>query len=282
MAGRRGIAMVTAVMIVSVAAGVAAYLVVNPERWGRQTANMAAIAQAEVTARAAVDWGREIIYDNEKTPGLTTVRIGENGPVVINTFPVEDGTLTMSLENAQANFNLNNLVKLGKPSVRDILAFKRLLLSLKLPIELADSVASWMGANRQLGDVSELTAITGFTAEVMKELSPHVTVLPDRALVNVNAAGAPVLMGVFKGLSMTDAENLVATRKSDRFSSVANLRGRLPRSVTEVLDDDFTVNSKFFTVKAVSSFKHAKIRAEALLRVGEKDIWPNVVWYRLT
>lgn len=279
-AGRRGIAMVTALMVVSVAAGIAAYLVVNPERWGRQAANMAVTAQAEVTARAAVDWGREIVYDNSL--GLASSRIGENGPVAIDTFPVEDGELTLLLDDAQGKFNLNNLVKQGKPSARDISAFKRLLATLKLPTELADILVKWMGVNLQMGEVGELALIKEFKVEVIKELSPYVTVLPDRALVNVNTAPAPVLKSLFNGMTLAEAENLVALRKAVRFSSIANLRGRLPRSVTEVLDDDFTVDSKYFSVKVVSSFKHAKIRAEALLRLGEKNFWPIVAWYRVT
>lgn len=303
-AGRRGVAMVTAVMVVSVAAGVAAYLVASPERWGRQTANIAAIAQAEVTARAAVDWARVIAYESslEETPS----KIGENGPETINTFPVEDGALSMILNDAQGKFNLNNLVTQGKPSPRDIIMFKRLLAQLKLPGELADTAVDWMddddqplpggaesaqylelkapyrAANRQLSQIGELAMVKGYAPDVLKELSPYVTALPGRAPVNVNTAEAPVLMAVFKGMTLTDAESLTSSRKSVRFVSVANLRERLPKSVTEVGDGDFVVENKYFTVMVTSSFKHAKIRAEALLRLGEKKLWPIVVWYRVT
>ncbi|MBF0634622.1 MAG: type II secretion system minor pseudopilin GspK [Nitrospinae bacterium] len=302
--GRRGIAMVTAVMVVSVAAGIAAYLIVNPERWGRQAANLAVIAQAEVTARAAVDWGRQIVHDN--TMGFSSSRIGENGPVAIDTFPVDDGSLTLLLDDAQGKFNLNNMVKQGKKSDRDILAFKRLLATLVLPTDLADTVVDWIdddeqknpngaeseyylglkppyrAANRQMGDIGELAAVKGFKPEYIKTLAPHVTVLPERALVNVNTAEAPVVKSLFKGMTLSDAENFVSLRKAVRFSTIANVRGRLPRSVTEVLDDDFTVDSKYFSVKVVSTFKHAKIRAEALLRLGDKNLWPIVAWYRTT
>jgi general secretion pathway protein K len=296
--------MVTAVMVVSVAAGVAAYLVANPERWGRQAANMAVIAQAEVTARAAVDWAREIV--SKDSQGDASSRIGEKGPEVINTFPVENGELNMTLNDAQGKFNLNNMVKQGKASERDITMFKRLLAYLNLPQELANTVVDWMdqddqprsngaesasylalkppyrAANRQLSEIGELTMIKGFTVGVVKVLSPYVTVLSDRALVNVNTAEAPVLMAVFKGLTLNDAESLANSRKSVRFSTVANLRERLPKAVTEVRDDDFALGSNYFTVTVISSFKHAKIRATALLRLGDKKYWPIVEWYRIT
>lgn len=306
-AGRRGIAMVTAVMIVSVAAGMAAYLVANPERWGRQAANMAVAAQAEITARAAVDWAREMV--SEDSVGETSPRIGENGPEVISTFPVEDGALNMIVDDAQGRFNLNNLLeqgKDGKASSRDIEMFKRLLAFLKLPLELADAVVDWVdkddqtrgrgaesaqymvlkepyrAANRPLGEIGELTKIKGFTAEIIKILAPYVTVLPARALVNVNTASAPVLMAVFRGMSQIDAESMVSSRQTERFSSITNVRERLPKTVTEVSDEDFAVESKYFTVTVVSSFRHAKIKAEALLRLGEKKSWPTVEWYRVT
>lgn len=296
--------MVTAVMVVSVAAGVAAYLVASPERWGRQAANMAAIAQAEISARAAVDWARQITYENSL--GNTPSRIGENGPEALKAFPEEDGVLNMAVDDAQGKFNLNNLAPQGKPSARDIIMFKRLLAQLKLPNELADAVVDWMdaddlplpggaesaqylalkvpyrAANRQLSHIGELAMVKGYTPEVLKELSPYVTVLPGRALVNVNTAAPSVLMAVFNGMTLADAESLAASRKSVRFSSVANLRGRLPKSVTEVADGDFVVESKYFTVSVISSFKHAKIRAEALLGLGEKNYWPIVLWYRVT
>jgi len=265
---------------------------------------MAAIAQAEIAARAAVDWAREVAYDDSL--GNAPSRIGENGPGEFKAFPEEDSTLDITVDDAQGKFNLNTLVTQGKPSARDIIMFKRLLTQLKLPNELADAVVDWMdeddlplpggaesayylqlkvpyrAANRQLSHLGELAMVKGYTPEVLKELSPYVTVLPGRALVNVNTAVAPVLIAVFNGMPLNAAESLIASRKSARFTSVANLRERLPKIVTGVVDTDFVVESKYFTVSVISSFKHAKIRAEALLGLGEKNYWPLVLWYKVT
>lgn len=301
--GRRGIAMVTAVMVVSVAAGVAAYLVSAPERWGRRAVNMAVYAQAETTCRAAVDWARVIVYESSISGPS---RIGEDGPQIIDTFPVEDGKLNLVLDDAQGKFNLNNLVKQGKPSDRDIAIFRRLLASLKLEPGLAEAVVDWIdsddqprpggaeselymgknppyrSANRLLSDAGELALVNGFNAKAVEALAPYVVALPERALVNVNTAGAMVLTAVFKGLTISDAESLIASRKAVRFESAASVRQILPKSVTETLDTDFAVESKYFTVKVASSFNHAKIGAEALLELVEKQFWPKVAWYRIT
>jgi general secretion pathway protein K len=295
--------MVTAVMVVSVAAGVAAYLIAAPERWGRRAANMAYYAQAETTCRAAVDWARVIVYQSA-IAGPS--RIGENGPEVIDTFPVDDGKLSLVLNDAQGKFNLNNLVKQGKASDRDIAMFRRLLASLKLEPGLADALVDWMdsddqprpgggesslymgknppyrAANRLLSDVGELVLVNGFGEKAVNALSPYVIALPERAMVNVNTAGAVVLTAVFKGLTISDAESLIALRRAVRFENTADVRGKLPKSVTETMDTDFAVESKYFMVTVASSFNHAKIGAEALLELLEKKFWPKVAWYRIT
>lgn len=297
--------MVTAVMIVTVAAGIAAYLVSAPEKWGRQAANMASFAQADTLARAAVDWARVIVYENAQSD--TAGKIGEKGPVVIETFPVEEATMSLAVDDAQGRFNLNNLVSAGKASDRDIMMFRRLLNALGLPRELADSLTDWMdddeqvrpggaesaqylvsapprrASNRPLGSVGELALVRGFDKRAIDALKPYVAVIPARAPVNANTASAMVLAAVFNGLSMKDAESLMESRASTRFDSVANVRERLPKSVTDVNDNDFSVKSSYFTVTATCGVDRAKIKAEALLEVGgDNKNWPKIAWYWIT
>lgn len=87
-------------------------------------------------------------------------------------------------------------------------------LSLEVPYRTAD---------RQMVSPSELRLVAGFTPEVYAKLQPYVTALPFEAGLNVNTISAEqpeLFMAIAEGLTLQDAEALIAARGEEGFASV--------------------------------------------------------------
>ncbi|MBU1691493.1 MAG: type II secretion system minor pseudopilin GspK [Gammaproteobacteria bacterium] len=297
----RGVALITVILIVALVASMAAFMAWQQQIWIRQVENLRDQAQAQAVARAAIDWARAVLADDARNNNVDY--LGEKWASVLAPLPVENGQVTGSVADQQGLFNLNNLVRNGKASQMDLAVFRRLLELLALPVNLANAVADWIdadsettypggaedfdylavdpsyrAANRIMVEVGNLYRVKGFAPEMVDRLRPFVTALPEPTPVNVNTAPAEVLAALFQELSLGDAKALVEARKSSYFQDQADFRAHLPASkVTQIRDNDFSVNSRYFMVTSLANFGRAQSGYKALLaRQGEN--WPVVVW----
>lgn len=297
----RGVALITVILIVALAASMAAFMAWQQQIWIRQVENLRDQAQAQAISRAAIDWARVVLAEDARKNNVD--HLGEKWATVLAPLPVENGRVTGSVTDQQGLFNLNNLVRDGKASPPDLLVFSRLLGLLDLPADLANAIVDWIdadadttypggaedidylamnpsyrAANRMMIEVGNLYRVKGASREIIERLRPFVTALPEPTPVNVNTAPAEVLAALFQDLSLADAKALVEARKSGHFQDQANFRSHLPATkVGQIRDNDFSVNSRYFMVTTLASFGRAQSGNKALLaRQGEG--WPVVVW----
>ena len=297
----RGVALITVILIVALAASMASFMAWQQQIWVRQVENLRDQAQAQAVARAAIDWARAVLADDARKNNVD--HLDEKWATVLMPLPVETGRVTGGVADQQGLFNLNNLVRNGKVSQADVAVFRRLLELLALPADLANAAADWIdadsdttypggaedidylaldpsyrAANRMMIEVGNLYRVKGVSREIVEGLRPFVTALPEPTPVNVNTAPAEVLAALFQDLSMADAKALVEARKSGYFRDQADFRAHLPASkVTQIRDNDFSVNSRYFMVTSLANFGRAQSGYKALLaRQGAE--WPVVVW----
>jgi general secretion pathway protein K len=258
-------AVVTAMLLVTLAASVATFMLWRQQVWMQQVENLASRAQADSFARAALEWKRRTL----------------GGPAA--QFELGAG-IEASVTDAQGLFNLNNVVRGGKASEPDLAVLRRLLALLGLPAALADAVLDAIdgdsdttfpgGAedldylamqpprrapNRSLLDVSSLGRIKGFTPEAIARLRPYVTALPEPTPVNVNSAPAGVLLALIPGLDESAARAIVAERARKPFETLDAFRAKLPESARVPASLPLGVASSYFVIAS-----HAQVgRAEA-------------------
>src|SRR6185312_8391855 len=222
---QRGVAAITAILIVAVAASTAALMLSQQSAMLEQASLVAARAQADLFARAGLDWSRGILLQDALTSG-TYDGLDEGWAQPLTALPVERAVVSGMIEDEQGKFNLNNLVVNNARSDENVKAFQRLLASLGLAPELADAVVDWIDfdsdlsgpggaedayylslakpyrtANAPMVQVEELYRVRGFDAATVAKLRPYVTALRDPAgnpvtaptAVNVNTASALVL-----------------------------------------------------------------------------------------
>jgi general secretion pathway protein K len=265
-------AVITAMLLVALAATTATFLLWRQQLWLRQVEGIAARAQADALAWAAIEWKLRAGSDAAAAPF------------------VESGAVETVVTDPQGLFNLNNVLRAGKPSEPDIAVFRRLLGMLKLPEALADSLLDAIDSdsdttfpggaedldylamdpprrapNRLLLDVSSLGRIKGFTVEVISRLAPYVTALPEHTAVNINSAPAEVLRALIPGLDESTARAIVAERSRTPFDSIEAFRAKLPDSVRPPANIALGISSAYYIVASRVRLERAVAHHRALI-----------------
>lgn len=297
---QRGMAVITAILVVALAASAAAFMAWQQQLWVRQVQNLNEQAQARAIALAALQWARSILAQDARDG--TVDHEGEPWATALAPLPVEGGELTGRIRDEQGLFNLNSLVRGGRTSAADLAAYQRLLAQLNLPAELAGALADWIdpdgdttypggaedfyylsldpayrAANRALTTVDGLARIKGYDAATLARLRPYVTALPQPTPVNVNTAPAEVLAAIIPELALEQARALLESRASRHFRDLADFRARLPAMAGPVSDALLGVGSRYFVVSGHARFGRVRSGFEALLERGT-TAWPRLVW----
>lgn len=137
-----------------------------------------------------------------------------------------------------------------------------------------DQEDPYRAANGALADVRELNLIRGMTPEVVEKLMPFVTVLPTPTPVNVNTAPAEVLMSLGPGIDRGVADSIIAMREAQPFQSVAQFRSLLSTMGRNLLDNQISVESRYFELNTrIEGPRMANVMNSLLLREeGKVDV----------
>ncbi|MDH5638387.1 MAG: type II secretion system minor pseudopilin GspK [Nitrospinota bacterium] len=300
--GRRGAAVIFAMLVVFITAAVAYSLL--------ETGELEIRRALMITRRAvAVELSRQKITDainalmsaqyEEKIP------IGGNGYLEGLSRKLSSDGVTIAVYDEQGKFNLNNLVVNDAPSAVDIKIFKKLLRSLSLPEHLADTITDWIdpdmiprnpgGAedeyylglqppalpgNRILLEPWEASLAKGFGEQEMARLLPYICALPGSVRLNINSATAQALSSHIEGLSVELANDIVMKRNIHPFSGIADFRSKLPQGASGVREEGLTDTSEYFRITAEVSKDNAWAKMEALVRANSEYFSYNVIWRR--
>jgi len=292
---QRGIALVTAVMIVAIAAAIAVQIAFAHQIWFRQMENVADRDATDWLRRGALHWASLALL--EDAAQNSTDHLGESWAMGLPTLPVEGGTIKVSIEDAQGRFNLNSVVN---PANLQVLS--RLLQVLRLDPQLANAVLDWIdtnsdalpggaedvdylnlnppyrAANRPIASVDELRLIRGFDAKTVAALLPYVTVLPGTTGdINVNTASPVVLAALVQGLDLPTAQR-IAEQRVGSYKTIDEFKAKLPGGPTAATAG-MILKTDFFLVALDTSIGRHERRSEALLqRLPNKST--ALIWHR--
>ncbi|MBB5190386.1 general secretion pathway protein K [Silvimonas terrae] len=303
-ARQRGIAILTAVGLAALVAALAAWIAWRQGLWFRQLENQMDQAEAMGVVRASINLARLTLKDDARLNQVDHMLEPWNIP--IPAIPVENGRTGGRVLEQNGFFNLNNLVSdAGQANEVEITAARKLFTSLSLSPDLVNALADWedadsdarspggaednqylqatppyRAANQRLTDLGSLNRVAGFTPDVINTLRPFVTVLPIQTAVNVNFASAEVLAAVVPGLSVTQAQSVVAKRAGSYFATTTDFINALPDAAKPtVVAADLAVQSTYFINEIDAHFGRVSLRYAALLERRTTDI-PRIVWLR--
>ena len=301
--GERGLAAVTAILIVAVAASAATLMLAQQSAMIDQTMLVASRAQADQYARAGLDWARGVLLEDTRTAGAVD-SLGEPWAQPIAALPVERALVAGAIADEQSKFNLNNLVNGTQKSPADMQALARLLASLGLAPELAEAVLDWIdpdsdlagshgaedpyylslakpyrAANRSMVQVEELYRVRGFDRATVAKVKPYVTALPDRTKVNVNTAPQVVLEALLPEVPPQKIAAFVSTRVDKPLADAQKLAAWAKESPSGQVGDALDVRSSFFSVRIQVAQDDVELASDALLqRIPNGP--PVIIWRR--
>jgi len=294
---QQGVALVTALLVVSLATVAAIAMATRLQVDMRRTGNLLHGEQAYAYALAAESWAQVILLRDSEDSEYDY--LGEDWATALPPIAVEGGFVSGNIIDLQGRFNVNNLInEEGKPVESQLAYFKRLLAVLKLDETIAPALLDWIdsdidatfpdgaeddtyllaeppyrAANRPLVSISELRLVKGFTPEVIAILEPHVTALPEATVINVNTATAEVLEALHAELNNSGAGQLIADRGEDGYSDPETFLAHDALAGLE-LGIDVDIKSEWFNVltdvsigRGYASLESRMYRADKLLQV---------------
>lgn len=270
---QRGVALITAIFVVALAAIAATALLSTTGIAIQRTTSLQDSEEAWWYARGLEDWVAEQL---QRRPGQADVdSLGQQWAQPIANMPYDRGIVSGRLVDLQGLFNLNNLAVQG----RDLAAYQqqfRLLVASIPGIDpattglLAEHISAWLepttGAAPQPADAGlylaldppyrpagqlfrsprGLLAVAGVTPALFEALRPYVAALPQTGTrINVNTAPLPVLLSLAPDINAGRLSAFVASRTRDPATTVAQLYdpqhdilpASVPRSRVDVQTD---------------------------------------------
>lgn len=295
----RGAALILAMLVAALAATVAVALAAGQQRWFADVGNRRDQVQAQSLALAGVQWARQILQDDARAGTLDF--IGEPWSYPLPSTPIANGSIEGRIEDAQGRLNLNNLALDGAAGEMERMRFAQLFARKGVPGAFGETLADWidadsqrrpngaedadylqssptaLAANAPLVRSAEAALVRGGNGRLYAALAPDVVALPAGTLLNVNTAGADVLLAAIPALTGESLAAFIAERARKPFTTLAELRERLPRDVALPPGATFAFGSRYFIVSVRSQQGDAVAQARALLHREGKD-WPAVVW----
>ena len=224
--------------------------------------------------RGAQDWalvvlredGRSGSIDHLAEPWAVPLRearlsaflaASSNGAVNDSDSLTQQVFLSGRITDMQSRLNVTNLLDGNQLNERSMQAFARLYSALGLPeVELQQwtavllaSVKTPQGTDAPLTPQRfEQLRWLGLSAQSLALLAPHVTVLPVRAMVNLNTASAEVVYATVPGLELGQARQWVIERASKPFDNLEDIRNRMGKSAENINTAQHSANTRFFEV----------------------------------
>ena len=248
---QHGVAVVTALLLTTLAITIVASLFWQQQVQVRSIENQRMQLQKQWILRGALDWARLILREDGKYSAIDD--LSEPWAVPLSETRLDQyvdaasrdvapsATLSGSIQDAQARFNLNRLAASGQVLRTEVAAFERLLSALQQNPSLARAAAEQIAASQRHSEtgtdvarpisfvqVDDLLAVAGFTPAVIAAIRDDVIFLPRTTPLNVNTASAPALVARLPALSLSDASALIARRRTAAFVDLNDFNTRVP------------------------------------------------------
>lgn len=305
---QRGVAVIMALLLTTLAITIVASLFWQQQVQVRSIENQRMQLQKQWILRGALDWARLILREDAKHSTVDTLdepwavslaetRLDQYVEDSHSDADVADTTLSGSISDAQARYNLANLCPNGIIDPDEVAVFARLLKNVQMNPALAQATADTMAASfKKTDDVTEnssgqagpmpikltqmddLLAVPGATPDVMARLNNFVIFLPRATPVNINTAPAEVLAARIEKLSMADAHELVASRNKASFRDLADFSHRLPGKSFSAAASKATVTTNYFLVNGKVRMSRAMLEIQALVERNGSNT--KLAWIR--
>jgi general secretion pathway protein K len=297
----RGIALMTAVVLVAIATITATAIAFNNAMTARRGV---AVFMAEQALRVAEGAEALAAYTlREDLKSNRTDSLDESWAMPYGPAEFDSGVvLEASLEDEQGKFNVNNLVDgngNAEPIARE--EFERLLTLLGMETKWSQQLIDWIDSDLQptfpdgaedvnylaqtpayrtpnlhITSVSELLALQGFGRDNYQRLLPFITALPFGTTINVCTAPGEVLdaMTPAQQSFSLDAVQLRKRRESGCFPSLADFKATMTPDQWQRVASRVADNTRFFRLRSYVTIGTTRFTLYSLIQRQGGQIRP--------
>lgn len=270
---QRGVALLTAMLIMALAAIISAAMISQVTLAMHRSGNIWNAEQAWWYGIGIENWLGTKLREDARHSKIDSLE--ELWAKPVDYLPIDGGSISGQIVDLQGRFNLNNLV-LGNPETAEA-EFARLIQTVSDTDQMsarviAQSAHDWIDAdinpqrpdgaedNYYLGlspayrtgntlmvSPSELRAVRGMTPVLYRQLLPYIAALPTATAINVNTAPAPVLQSL-ADLPEGSGQKLAAMRSGSPWKSVEDFKGAGPLAGQDLENVSLSVATRYFLV----------------------------------
>lgn len=289
---QRGVALITAVLIVALATILATQIGFESALEQRRSATILLLDQAFLVGLGAEAWAASYLKDDLENSKQD--HLGERWATPIPPIPIDGGAIEGSIEDMQGRFNLNELVTAeGEVNREGLREFQNLLSALELESKWAGILADWLDADTQptfpdgaeddlytsqtppyraangpITSVSELLALPEFGLERYQRLRPFVTALPIGTRINLCTASGEVIDALSDGVKefSVDPEGLARQRRERCFPTTEDLKSAFGDDAFNRIAGRVEEKTSFFRLTALVSIGTTQLSLYSLLQ----------------
>jgi len=286
---QQGVAIITALLIVTIAATVSVTISTRLQLDVRRTGNLIAQDQAHFYLLAAEEWSQRILRQDKKDSRSDS--LDENWAIELPPIPVDGGSIQGKLTDLHACINVNSLISENAVDPVTKTRISQLFSNLGISNDPSQAIIDWIDtdlettnpngaedgyylnletpyrvANTALHSVSELRLIKGFednkTYQLIKPYLCAFVINNTKIAINVNTASAEVLQSLSANMTAELAKEIIEHRVESPFNDIK----------------DFTSFSKLGTIikstdKLSTSSDYFLLRTQAIIGKANKVMY---------
>lgn len=244
---QQGVAIITALLIVTIAATVSITISTRLQLDVRRTGNLIAQDQADFYLFAAEEWSQRILRQDKEdstVDGLTEVWATELPPL-----PVAGGSIQGTLTDLHGCININSLMEANAVNATTQARLSRLFKNQEITGDPIQAIADWIDsdlettspngaedgyylnlekpyrtANTTLQSLSEIRLIRGFEdSEIFQKIEEHLCAFVadgNNTSININTASVEVLKSLSPGMTDALVNDIIERRDEELFNNI--------------------------------------------------------------
>jgi len=299
---QQGVAIITALLIVTIAATISITISTRLQLDVRRTGNLIAQDNAYFYLLAAEEWSRRILRQDKKDS--TSDNLNEDWAIELPPLPVEGGSIQGRITDLHACLNVNSLVVAGAVDVTAKTRFSQLFTNLGINPDLIQSITDWIDidlattnpngaedgyylnlekpyytANTAMQSPSELRLVKGFEdPEIYQQLEQYICAFDlegGTGTININTASIEVLKSLSSTMTDAIAKDIIEQREENPFNDLKDFTSfsTLKTIITDTTN--LTTSSNFFLLRTQARIGYANIVMYSIIfreDSGETDV----------
>jgi len=285
---KKGVALITAMMVMSLATITAVQMTADQQIYFRRTENILLHEQAYMYLLSAEDFTKIVLaedFNDNTTDSFQDIWYSDDPAI----FPIEGGILTGEVSDLQGRFNINNLAK----HPRDPWDENRLREAMSIndiPVDIASVIMDWLDAdsntlsggaedvdylaedppyragNGMIGSISEIKLLKGVDQEIYEKLEKILVALPaTNVAININTAPPEVLRVIVQGLTETESEDLAKDLAESPLSDPDDLLSHSLVTGKPVDVNGLGTESSYFLLESLATVTRVKARMVSVI-----------------